>query len=74
MTTTTVNIVLDSHVDDLYALSLLFPKGAYPGFHIATKLTGVKDGLLDREKGTDSFIRAHRKFASAESNPHRFVA
>ncbi|WP_223557087.1 hypothetical protein [Pseudomonas sp. BF-R-01] len=74
MPTTTVNIVLDGLVDDLYALSLLFPKGAHSGFHIATKLTGVKDGLLDREKGTDLFIRAHRKFASAKSNPYRFVA
>jgi len=53
MTTTTVNIVLDGHVDDLYALSLLFPKGAHPSFHIVTKLTGVKDGLLDRVQNAD---------------------
>ncbi|MGO4321646.1 hypothetical protein [Pseudomonas sp. KB_12] len=50
MTRTTVKIELDGHVDDLYTLSLLFPEGAYPGFHVVTRLIGEKDGLLDRVK------------------------
>jgi hypothetical protein len=49
-----VKINLDGHVDDLYALSLLFPKGAYPNLHIVTQITGAKDGLLDRVQNADS--------------------
>ena len=43
-----IRIYVEGHVDDLYALSLLFPEGAYPGLHVATELKGAKDGSLDR--------------------------
>jgi hypothetical protein len=32
----TVKIKLEGHVDDLYALSLLFPENAYPSLYIVT--------------------------------------
>jgi len=48
MTTTVVKIALQGHVDDLYALSLLFPEGAYPGLHVITQIVGTKVGLFDR--------------------------
>ncbi|MHC8286320.1 hypothetical protein ACYZUD_05715 [Pseudomonas sp. XS1P51] len=48
MTKIAANIILDGHVDDLYALSLLFPEGAHPNFHIVTQLVGAKDGMYDR--------------------------
>lgn len=48
-----VKIMLDGHVDDLYALALLFPKGVLPGLFIVTHITGIKDGLLDRVQNAD---------------------
>lgn len=53
MTTPNVKINLDGHVDDLYALSLLFPKGVHPGLYVVTQITGAKDGLLDRAHNAD---------------------
>jgi hypothetical protein len=44
----TVKIFVHGHVDDLYALALLFPEGAYPQLHVVTQLKGEKDGPLDR--------------------------
>lgn len=49
-----VKIRVDGHVDDLYALSLLFPEGAYPDLHVVTAIKGAKDGLFDRVQNTDS--------------------
>jgi hypothetical protein len=46
-------IHIEGHVDDLYALSLLFPEGAYPDLHVVTAITGAKDGLLDRVQNAD---------------------
>ena len=43
-----IKIKVEGHVDDLYALSLLFPEGAYPELHVSTGITGHKDGMLDR--------------------------
>ncbi|WBU28716.1 hypothetical protein OOZ54_18930 [Rhodopseudomonas palustris] len=43
-----MTIKVDGHVDDLYALSLLFPKGVHPNLHVVTRITGTKDGLFDR--------------------------
>lgn len=43
-----VNIFVDGHVDDLYALSLLFPEGAYPDLHVVSTIKGEKFGPLDR--------------------------
>lgn len=43
-----IKIKVEGHVDDLYALSLLFPEGAYSGLHVVTAITGHKDGVLDR--------------------------
>lgn len=43
-----IKIFVDGHVDDLYALSLLFPIGAYPGLAVFTGLKGGKDGSMDR--------------------------
>jgi hypothetical protein len=43
-----IKIFVEGHVDDLYALSLLFPEGAFPGLHVVTELKGEKDGSLDR--------------------------
>lgn len=53
MTTPIVKIRLDGHVDDLYALSLLFPEGACPNLHIVTQIIGTKDGLFDRIHNAD---------------------
>jgi hypothetical protein len=53
VTAAIVKIQLDGHVDDLYALSLLFPKGACPDLHIVTQITGAKDGLFDRVRNAD---------------------
>jgi hypothetical protein len=53
MTKTTVKFMLDGHVDDLYALSLLFSAGAHPDLHVVTQITGAKDGLLDRVQNAD---------------------
>lgn len=53
-TRTTVKIALGGHVDDLYAISLLFPEGAYAGLHIVTAIIGAKDGPLDRVQNADS--------------------
>lgn len=49
-----VKIFVDGHVDDLYALALLFPEGAYPGLHVVTELKGRKDGMLDRVDDAES--------------------
>ena len=43
-----IKIYVEGHVDDLYALSLLFPEGAYPDLYVVTGISGHKDGLLDR--------------------------
>lgn len=43
-----VKIFVDGYVDDLYALSLLFYEGAYPGLYVITGLKGEKIGRLDR--------------------------
>lgn len=43
-----IKIFVEGHVDDLYALSLLFPEGAYPDLFVITGISGHKDGLLDR--------------------------
>lgn len=46
-------------MDDLYALSLLFPEGAYPGLHIVTQVIGGKVGLLDRvenDEHTETYL------------------
>lgn len=43
-----IQIYVEGHADDLYALSLLFPEGAYPDLHVVTGITGHKDGLLDK--------------------------
>src|SRR5687768_6757069 len=43
-----IRLFVGGHVDDLYALSLLFPEGAYEGLHVVTALKGRKDGSLDR--------------------------
>lgn len=48
-----VRIQVEGHVDDLYALSLLFPEGAYPDLHVVTGITGAKDGVLDRVQNVD---------------------
>lgn len=49
----TAKITVTGHVDDLYALSLLFPEGAYSGLHVVTGITGRKDGLMDRVENAD---------------------
>lgn len=43
-----IKIYVGGHVDDLYALSLLFPEGAYPDLHVVTGIKGHKEGPLDR--------------------------
>lgn len=43
-----IKIYVTGHVDDLYALALLFPEGAYPGLTVVTGLKGAKDGSWDR--------------------------
>jgi hypothetical protein len=48
-----VKIKLDGHIDDLYALSLLFRQGAYPDLHVVSRISGEKDGMLDRVRATD---------------------
>ena len=47
-----IKIFVDGHVDDLYALSVLFPEGAYPGLHVVTGLVGKKDGPFHRVTDT----------------------
>lgn len=48
-----VKIQIEGHVDDLYALSLLFPEGACPDLHVVTGIKGAKEGLLDRVQNAD---------------------
>ncbi|WP_125900846.1 hypothetical protein [Methylobacterium indicum] len=43
-----IKIFVSGHVDDLYALALLFPEGGYPGLHVVTGLQGRKDGRMDK--------------------------
>lgn len=43
-----IKLFVEGHVDDLYALYLLFPEGAIEGLHVVTALKGQKDGPLDR--------------------------
>lgn len=43
-----IKLFVEGHVDDLYALHLLFPEGAFEGLHVVTALIGQKDGSLDR--------------------------
>ena len=50
-----IKLFVEGHADDLYALHLLFPEGAYDGLHVVTALQGQKDGSLDRV--TDSSDR-----------------
>ncbi|MDX0018397.1 hypothetical protein GOC03_03270 [Sinorhizobium meliloti] len=45
---TTFKIFVRGHVDDLYALSLLFPEGAYPDFYVGTRIQGEKHQQFDR--------------------------
>lgn len=45
---TSVRIFLQGHIDDLYALSLLFPVGAHPDLYVCTSITGEKVGTLNR--------------------------
>ena len=47
-----IRIFVEGHVDDLYALALLFPRGAHPDLHVVTGITGRKDGRLDRAVNT----------------------
>ncbi|MGO6733506.1 hypothetical protein ELI54_31270 (plasmid) [Rhizobium ruizarguesonis] len=42
-----IRIFVEGHVDDLYALSLLFPEGAYPGLHVVTGIKGEKQRPFD---------------------------
>jgi len=49
-----VRIYVDGHIDDLYALSLLFPEGAHPDLHVVTSISGMKDGPFDRAQDTDN--------------------
>ncbi len=44
----TFKIHVDGQVDDLYALSLLFPEGAFPDFYVVTSIIGQKDKLFDK--------------------------
>lgn len=43
-----IRLHVEGHVDDLYALHLLFPEGGFEGLHVVTALKGKKDGPLDR--------------------------
>ncbi len=52
-TETTYKIHVDGHVDDLYALSLLFPEGATPDFYVVSMIQGEKDRVLDRVTNAD---------------------
>lgn len=49
-----IKIQLNGHVDDLYTLSLLFPKDVFPEFYVVTKISGGKDGLDERVFNADS--------------------
>lgn len=48
-----IKIHVAGHVDDLYALSLVFPDGAYPDLHVVTEIKGRNDGTLDRVSDAD---------------------
>lgn len=48
-----IKIYVEGLVDDLYAISLLFPEGAYPDLYVVTGIKGHKDGLLDRVSNAD---------------------
>lgn len=48
-----VKIQIEGHVDDLYAVSLLFPEGVYPDLHVVSGIKGAKDGLFDRVRNAD---------------------
>lgn len=50
---TDVKIKIDGHVDDLYTLSLLFPKNALPDLYVTTNISGGKEGLLNRVLNAD---------------------
>lgn len=52
-TDTIFKIVVTGHVDDLFALSLLFPKGAIPEFHVVTGIKGAKERIFDRVTSAD---------------------
>jgi hypothetical protein len=49
----TVKIYINGHVDDLYALSILFSERNSPLLHVVTSITGAKDGMLDRVENAD---------------------
>ena len=50
MTESVVKIHVDGHIDDLYALSLLFPEGAYPDLHIVTAIKSKTVYLIASKK------------------------
>jgi hypothetical protein len=59
MSPPTARIYLKGHPDDLYALSLLFPEGAYQGLHVVTQITGVKKGAHDwveNAENTETYV------------------
>lgn len=45
---TTFKIHIDGQIDDLYALALLLPEGAFPDFYAVTSIVGQKDRLFDK--------------------------
>lgn len=51
---TIFKIVVTGHVDDLFALGLLFPEGAIPEFHVVTAIEGTKDRMFDRVTKADN--------------------
>ncbi|TCT27723.1 hypothetical protein, partial [Martelella mediterranea] len=46
-------IYIAGRIEDLYTLSLIFPKGAYEEFYVHTQIAGEKDGLFDRVVNAD---------------------
>jgi hypothetical protein len=53
VTVPTIKIYINGHVDDLYALSILFPEHNSPHLHVVTGITGTKYGMLDRVENAD---------------------
>ncbi|MBB4116425.1 hypothetical protein FHT80_005799 [Rhizobium sp. BK226] len=51
---TIFKIFVTGHVDDLFALSLLFHEGAMPDFYVVTAIEGEKDRLFDRVTNVDN--------------------
>lgn len=66
-----VKIYINGHVDDLYALSILFPEHISPFIHVVTGITGTKDGMLDRVENTDqteTYVTGDGCLSLVESN------